>query len=137
MPEEIRKESSASPASGDVLSAVSVSSPPNLDPGKYGFEAGVVSAGKEADEVSFAVQSLSPEPEGAQYAPELERLCRIAASVGAERSRAAPLSFTALVIAFLFAEDEVSRWFQNYVGSRNIDRWFCPSRFRASAVTWG
>jgi hypothetical protein len=93
-----------------------------LDTGKYGFEAGVVSAAKEADEASFAVQRLSPEPEGAQYDPELERLCRIAASVGAERRRSAPLSFTALVIAFLFAEDKVSRWFQNYVGSRKINQ---------------
>src|SRR5689334_20817885 len=34
---------------------------------------------------------------------------------GAEDRGPAPLSFTALVIAFLFADDPVSQWFQSYV----------------------
>lgn len=65
--------------------------------------------------LSFTRQALPPEPRGARYDAELEVLCRIAASVGAEGREPAPLSFTALMIAFLFAEDPVSRWFQGYV----------------------
>jgi hypothetical protein len=34
----------------------------------------------------------------------------------------APLSFTALLIAFLFGEDPVSVWFQAFVTTQNIDR---------------
>jgi hypothetical protein len=58
-------------------------------------------------------RALPPEPNWVRYDPELERLCRIAASVGA--TQAAPISYTALVIAFLFGNDQVSEWFQSYV----------------------
>jgi hypothetical protein len=76
--------------------------------------------------LSFTRQELVPEPIGARYDSELELLCALAASVGAEARGPAPLSFTALVIAFLFAEDPVSRWFQSYVApsettGRSID----------------
>lgn len=60
-------------------------------------------------------QPLLPEPPGARYDGELALLCGIAASAGAEGRGPAPLSFTAFVIAFLFAEDPVSRWFQSFV----------------------
>ncbi|MGH7341530.1 MAG: P-loop NTPase fold protein, partial [Candidatus Rokuibacteriota bacterium] len=62
---------------------------------------------------------LPPEPRWVVYDHELERLCRIAASVGGD-TQAAPLSYTALVIAFLFGEDRVSAWFQSYVGKSDI-----------------
>ena len=76
--------------------------------------------------LAFVRQELVPEPRGARYDSELELVCRIAASAGAEGRGPAPLSFTAFVIAFLFAEDSVSRWFQGYVAasetiSRSID----------------
>ena len=66
-----------------------------------------------------ARHALPPEPPWVVYDPELERLCRIAASVGGD-AQAAPLSYTALVIAFLFGEDKVSTWFQSYVETSNI-----------------
>lgn len=65
--------------------------------------------------LSFVRQELVSEPPGARYDTELELLCRVAASAGAEGGSPAPLSFTAISIAFLFAEDAVSRWFQSFV----------------------
>jgi hypothetical protein len=59
---------------------------------------------------------LSPEPAGVSYDQDLERLCRIAASVGSRGE--APLSYTALLIAFLWGEDAVSRWFREYAKTR-------------------
>lgn len=86
---------------------------------------------------SSSRQALVPEPPGALYEPELEMLCRIAASVGSEERGPAPLSFTALLIAFLFAEDPVSRWFQGFVAPpvsipRSID---VASIYRSKNVT--
>jgi hypothetical protein len=62
---------------------------------------------------------LEPEPSWARYDQPLERLCRIAAAVGG--AQAAPLSYTALVIGFLWGDDPVSRWFQEYVDAHRID----------------
>src|SRR5215475_8058751 len=67
---------------------------------------------------AFVHKVLEPEPSWVIYDSELERLCRVAASVGGEQE--APISYTALVIAFLFGEDNVSKWFQSYVGARGI-----------------
>ncbi|MDH5540578.1 MAG: hypothetical protein OEY03_14350, partial [Rhizobacter sp.] len=64
---------------------------------------------------------LPPEPGWVVFDPELERLCRIGAQVGG--SQAAPISYTALMIAYLWAEDPVSNWFRNFVGSnKSIDK---------------
>src|SRR5262245_11227051 len=63
--------------------------------------------------------TLAPEPSWARYDRPLERVCRIEAAVGG--TQAAPLSYTALVIGFLWADDPVSRWFQEYVDTHNID----------------
>src|SRR5262245_12671574 len=63
--------------------------------------------------------TLAPEPSWARYDQPLERLCRIAAAVGG--TQAAPLSYTALVIGFLWADDPVSRWFQQYADTHNVD----------------
>jgi hypothetical protein len=63
-------------------------------------------------------RALEPEPSWVRYDTELERLCRIAASVGGTQD--APVSYTALVIAFLFGEDKVSVWFQSYVQRQDI-----------------
>ena len=65
-------------------------------------------------------RALPREPRWVAYDAELERICRIAASVGGD-SQAAPLSYTALVIGFLFGEDVTSGWFQKYVARRNIN----------------
>ena len=64
-------------------------------------------------EVAFVPANLEPEPSGVRYDSDLERLCRMAASIGG--GQVAPISYTALVIAFMFGDDAVSRWFQSYV----------------------
>ena len=64
---------------------------------------------------------LTAVPEGVSYDTELERVCRIAASIGAQRGSETPISFTALLGAFLLATDDVSRWFQEFVSAHNID----------------
>jgi hypothetical protein len=60
-------------------------------------------------------------PPSREYDPELDFLCRTAAWISATRGDA-PLSFTALLIGFLFGEDPVSGWFQAFVTIQNIDR---------------
>jgi KAP family P-loop domain len=67
---------------------------------------------------SFVPADLDPEPPGVLYDSELERLCRIAASIGG--TEPAPISYTALVVAFLFSDDAVSKWFQQYVKEHDI-----------------
>lgn len=67
---------------------------------------------------AFVRQALEPAPPGVRYDLELERLCRIAASVGDRQQ--APLSYTALIIAFLFGHDPVSAWFQSYAKEPRI-----------------
>jgi hypothetical protein len=63
---------------------------------------------------------LQPHPPGVRYDADLEQLCRVAASVGGQQPQ--PVSYTALIIALLFGQDEVSRWLQQYVGQqRGID----------------
>jgi hypothetical protein len=64
-------------------------------------------------------RALEPEPNWVSYEPDLEGLCRVAALVGGNGP--APLSYTALVIAFLWGHDDVSLWFQGYVSSHPIE----------------
>jgi hypothetical protein len=71
-------------------------------------------------EISQPRRTLELEPPGVRYDSDLERLCRIAASVGGKQE--APLSYTALVIAFPFGKDVVSIWFQSYVRGQNFWR---------------
>lgn len=60
---------------------------------------------------------LPPEPSWVQFDTELEHLCRIAAQVGGNQP--APISYTALIIAFLWAEGTVSDWFRGFVRSHS------------------
>jgi hypothetical protein len=58
---------------------------------------------------------LPPEPSWVAYDAELERLCRIAAHVGG--SQPAPISYTALIIAFMWADDAVSAWLRDWLSA--------------------
>ena len=71
------------------------------------------------EEEEEQVRVLKTYPVGVHYHKDLEDLCRVAASVGGRQS--APISYTALVIAMLFWDDPVSKWFQSYVASAAID----------------
>lgn len=57
-----------------------------------------------------------------EYDAELEFLCRTAAWVGTREGSSAPLSFTAILVAFLIGRDPVSIWFQRWVEQQGIDR---------------
>ena len=83
----------------------------------------------------FHPDPLYPEPPGAIYSSELDDLCRIAAWAGSENHSPAPLSFTALLIAFLVGGGPVSRWFQKYVHDRKIhvDRIFGAKTVKAES----
>jgi hypothetical protein len=84
-----------------------------------GSEGGAGAAAAPAPEgKGFVVRALQPHPPGTSYDHELEHLCRVAASAGGVQ--AAPLSYTALVIAFLYGSDEVSKWFQAYVTKMEV-----------------
>jgi KAP family P-loop domain len=73
---------------------------------------------------------LPTEPAWVNYESELERVCRIAAHVGV--SQPAPISYTALIIAFLWAEGPISTWFREFVGAnRSIDT---EAIYRSKAV---
>src|ERR1700758_3242094 len=86
---------------------------------------------------------LPAEPSWVHYDPDLEQLCRIAASVGSGQPAAAvapgglnasisanaradngtvvaPISYTALVTAFLWGDDPVSKWFRSYADTHQI-----------------
>lgn len=68
-------------------------------------------------ESSTDYQPIPSEPSWIQFDSELERLCRIAAQVGG--SQPAPISYTALIIAFLWAEGQISDWFREFVSSNS------------------
>jgi hypothetical protein len=74
-------------------------------------------SGSTASDDSGIYRALEPEPNWVTYEPELERLCRVAALIGGDGP--APLSYTALVIAFLWGGDDVSLWLQEYVSSHS------------------
>jgi hypothetical protein len=87
---------------------------------------------RDLDEVAPAdARPLQTEPDWVNYEPELEQVCRIAAHVGG--SQPAPISYTALIIAFLWAEGSVSTWFREFVGGHgSIDT---EAIYRSKAVT--
>ena len=60
-------------------------------------------------------------PPSSVYDPELESLCRLAAWIGAHKGSEAPLTFRALLAAFLVGKDPVSVWFQHYARSAHVD----------------
>lgn len=81
-------------------------------------QAGDGSPQQDSDEVDVGdPRTLPTEPGWVRYEPELERICRIAAHVGG--SQPAPISYTALIIAFLWADGQVSEWFRDYVGANS------------------
>lgn len=61
---------------------------------------------------SAATTALPIHPEGFPFDPGLDRLCRIAAWLGAAGPQNAPVTFLSLLGAFLLGEDETSRWFR-------------------------
>ena len=56
-----------------------------------------------------------------QYTPELQRLLVLAVLINENSpEKEFPISFTSILVAFLIANDPISRWFQDYVQQAGI-----------------
>lgn len=122
--------------SGDVGSFVAQESPraagstPGREDGDTPSAAGAEVSTPTPAQRPAGGRTLPAEPAWVLFDPELERLCRIAAQVGG--SQAAPISYTALIVAFLWAADPVCEWFRGFVSSNtSIDR---AAIFKSKAV---
>src|SRR3984957_15903656 len=72
--------------------------------------------------VGTAFNKLPAILDNVEYDEELEFLCRTAAWVGIREGSSAPLSFTAILVAFFVGRDPVSTWFQQWAEQQGIDR---------------
>jgi KAP family P-loop domain len=73
-------------------------------------------------------------PESSRFDSELEALCLFAAWVGTDHSDEAPVTFSAMLVAFLAGADPVSQWFQRYTDEAIRDSLFKEHGMTNSSV---